>query len=716
MPTIYTAANDGVIYGYTGQAWPVPRNRTIGYYTNGTLGSWYAMYRNSNYCMRTFFAFDTSGISVVPASATISFYCSTNVGTNSSILVKSTAPIDLSTGLANSNFDDIVGLVGSQSMAGNVTDYSNSVTSWATNNWIVHTLTAAALSDIASMNVFKVCMVNYSDDYLYSTPSSGNYCQINFQQGTNDPKLDYVAGQENDPPTVSSISPNSGPTTGGTSVTITGTDFIATPSVTIGGTAATGESFTSSTTITATTPAHVAGAVTVGVMNPDAQSDTLSNSYTYVNVDPPAVSSISPTTGSTLGGTSVTITGTDFINGASIAIGGVSVTGVSFVDSTSLTGTTGARSAGLVDVVVTNPDPASQTSTLSDGFTYIAPPAPSISSINPSRSFSTGGRGFTLTGANFASGATITLGGVSATSVSFVNSTTLTGTTGARSAGLVDIVVTNADAQNDTESNGFEYLPAFGASGSGRKIHDIAYAGGAGGSFTIHADDTDGTCRAGASTWDTVHDATSAGYSYTSTTGYIGVHQSYQPNSCNSASTYYVYRAFIAFDTSGVTGVPFSGVVKLYSRGYAVRSTHGIIGVKATGPDLSTEVSNASYNDLDGYQAGFNNTHLTAYTNNVTTSWGSSGYQSFTLTAAALSDMASQNVFQICFMSHDFDYLDDAPYNCTQGTFGNGEITMFDIGHEEYSSGPELYYTVPSGTTYSSVNGVAKGSIFTINK
>jgi hypothetical protein len=86
-------------------------------------------------------------------------------------------------------------------------------------------------------------------------------------------------------PTVTSVSPNSGPDTGGTSVTITGTGFDSgVTNVTFGGTAATGVTFVSSTQITVTTPVHAVGAVDVVVTNPDTQSGTLTNGYTYTGL------------------------------------------------------------------------------------------------------------------------------------------------------------------------------------------------------------------------------------------------------------------------------------------------------------------------------------------------------------------------------------------------------------------------------------------------
>jgi hypothetical protein len=80
--------------------------------------------------------------------------------------------------------------------------------------------------------------------------------------------------------TVASISPNGGSTAGGTAVTITGSNFVAPASVTLGGTAALAVAVASATSITATTPAHAAGIVDVAVMS-SAQTATLAGGYFY---------------------------------------------------------------------------------------------------------------------------------------------------------------------------------------------------------------------------------------------------------------------------------------------------------------------------------------------------------------------------------------------------------------------------------------------------
>jgi IPT/TIG domain len=179
----------------------------------------------------------------------------------------------------------------------------------------------------------------------------------------------YTYTSPNPAPTVSSISPASGTTAGGTAVSITGTGFLAGATVKLGGTSATGVTVVNSTTITATTAAHAAGAVSVVVTNSDAQSGTLSNGYTYTSPNPaPTVSSISPTSGTTAGGTAVSITGTGFLAGATVSLGGTAATGVTVVNSTTITATTAAHAAGAVNVVVTNSD--AQSGTLTNGYTY----------------------------------------------------------------------------------------------------------------------------------------------------------------------------------------------------------------------------------------------------------------------------------------------------------------------------------------------------------
>jgi hypothetical protein len=68
----------------------------------------------------------------------------------------------------------------------------------------------------------------------------------------------------------------------------------------------------------------------------------------------PTLTSISPNVGSTVGGSEVTLTGTNFTGTTGVTIGGVACTNVVVVSSTSITCVTPAGSAGDASVVVTN--------------------------------------------------------------------------------------------------------------------------------------------------------------------------------------------------------------------------------------------------------------------------------------------------------------------------------------------------------------------------
>jgi hypothetical protein len=84
-----------------------------------------------------------------------------------------------------------------------------------------------------------------------------------------------------DPPTVAGVVPQWGPVSGGSAVSIVGTCFRPGATATFGGTAASGVAVASSTVLTATTPAHVAGAVDVVVTNPSLPPATRTSGFTY---------------------------------------------------------------------------------------------------------------------------------------------------------------------------------------------------------------------------------------------------------------------------------------------------------------------------------------------------------------------------------------------------------------------------------------------------
>lgn len=73
--------------------------------------------------------------------------------------------------------------------------------------------------------------------------------------------------------------------------------------------------------------------------------------YTYAPI--PTVTTINPTSGTTAGGTLVTITGTGFIAGATVAFGATSSGAVTVVSGTEITASAPPEAAGTVTVTVT---------------------------------------------------------------------------------------------------------------------------------------------------------------------------------------------------------------------------------------------------------------------------------------------------------------------------------------------------------------------------
>ncbi len=253
-------------------------------------------------------------------------------------------------------------------------------------------------------------------------------------------------------PVIISVTPAQGYTLGGTTITIVGSGFQPLPTVTVGGNAATNVIRTSLNQITAVTPPGAAGLADVTVTNTDTQSVTRTGGFRYV--PPPVLTSVSPANGPVQGGTLITLTGTDFLPGASVRLGGVPAFAVTVTSPTTATALTNSNAAGVVDVVLTNPD--LQTSTLAAAFTY--DPAPTLASISPISGTTTGGTVVTLTGSGFLTGATVLFGTDAATNVTVVSATQLTATTPARAVGVVSVTVRNVDNQSAVLERAYRFV------------------------------------------------------------------------------------------------------------------------------------------------------------------------------------------------------------------------------------------------------------------
>lgn len=263
------------------------------------------------------------------------------------------------------------------------------------------------------------------------------------------------------PPKLTGISPATGPTTGGTTVAITGTDIQMGATVLFGNVPAAQINSVTSTSIEAVTPVHDPGNVDVKITNPDTRSDTLLAAFAFegspppIGGPPPTVNSVLPNSGPVVGGTVVTITGTHFQSGATVTFGQSPAAAVVFSSATQLQATTPAHAQGTVDVIVRNPD--TQSAMVSGGFTYQPVPAPTIVSLLPTSGPEAGGTLVTVWGTNFLAGATVSFGGVAAASVTVTSATQLGVVTPPHAAGVVDVRVTNLDGQFATLVGAFTY-------------------------------------------------------------------------------------------------------------------------------------------------------------------------------------------------------------------------------------------------------------------
>jgi hypothetical protein len=236
-------------------------------------------------------------------------------------------------------------------------------------------------------------------------------------------------------PEVASVSPKLGSHAGGTTVTITGANLSGASAVKFGANAAASFTVNSATSVTAVAPAGT-GTVDVTVTTEAGTSPAVAaDRFNYQNA--PSVSKLSLKSGPAAGGSSVTITGTEFVAVSGISFGSTPASEFTVNSATSITVTAPPASAGTVDVTVTNTaGPSSLTS--KDHFKYI----PVITGLSPNNGSASGGTSVTVTGSGFSVGSTGTsfkFATRKASTVNCVSSTSCTLVTPAGVPGTVDV-------------------------------------------------------------------------------------------------------------------------------------------------------------------------------------------------------------------------------------------------------------------------------------
>jgi hypothetical protein len=261
-------------------------------------------------------------------------------------------------------------------------------------------------------------------------------------------------------PSVAGVKQSHGLTTGGYQVTVTGTNLKGATAVYFGGTKAAIQSATA-TTLVVTAPVGAAGVVDVTVVTPAGKSHVSSADQFTFTVPPPAVSGVGPNSGSTAGGFSVAVSGTNFTGATAVYFGTTPAT-ILGVSATEIAVTAPAHAAGKVDVTVVTPSGKSSLAS-ADLFTYASSKAgaPTVQIVSPNTGSTAGGFQVVLYGTNLGSATAVYFGSAKAT-ILVKSDTAIAVTAPAHAAGLVGVTVV-APAGKSAESTADHFTYKSGA-------------------------------------------------------------------------------------------------------------------------------------------------------------------------------------------------------------------------------------------------------------
>jgi large repetitive protein len=300
-----------------------------------------------------------------------------------------------------------------------------------------------AYFNIDTINLFNsgiVNLINYSkpnyqykwyrNNILISTNYNTSYIH-NLSVAVDTIKLVVIKGSNSDTiikyqyfyvfsPSINNVSPLSA--SAGSTITITGLNFLGTTAVSFGGVAATSFTVVSSSVITAFLGTGATGSISVTT----AYGTVNSGLFTFIA--PPTITSFTPTTGTN--GTIVTITGSNFVSPATVSFGGALTFTNTVVLPTTITAPVSNGSSGSVSVTT-----IAGTASM-PGFTYYA--TPTVTSITPNIGAS--GIPVNIIGTGFTGATSVTIGGVPVTSLTINSATSITAIVGAGVSGNVVVI------------------------------------------------------------------------------------------------------------------------------------------------------------------------------------------------------------------------------------------------------------------------------------
>jgi hypothetical protein len=272
--------------------------------------------------------------------------------------------------------------------------------------------------------------------------------------------------------TVTKIEPNNGPLAGGTSVTITGTNFTGATAVKFGATNATSFTVNSATSITAVSPAGT-GTVDVTVTTSEGTSAAGSaDRFTYVT-EPPTVSKVVPRSGPNAGGTPVEVVGTHFVEVTAVKFGSANAASFTVNSETSITAVAPPFTFGSARVPVTVTTPAG-VSPIRENATILSEQyfgyAPTVTRVSPNSGPTAGGTLVMITGTAFESirksdefppfVGSVKFGSTNATSFTVNSEGSIINAVAPAGTGTVDVTVeTGAGTSLTSSADHFTFTP-----------------------------------------------------------------------------------------------------------------------------------------------------------------------------------------------------------------------------------------------------------------
>ncbi|MBB1616513.1 IPT/TIG domain/outer membrane autotransporter barrel domain-containing protein [Pseudomonas sp. UMC65] len=515
-------------------------------------------------------------------------------------------------------------------------------------------------------------------------------------------------------PTLTSVAPNSGSTAGATAVTLTGSNFTGATSVSFGGTAAPSYTVNNATTITATTPAHAAGAVNVTIITPGG-SATLTNGYTYA-VPAPTVGPVSATVAANSSANSITLSlsggaatsvavasaashGTATASGTSISY--TPTAGFSGTDSFTYTATnaSGTSSPATVTITVTPPTLAITPTTLPNGTQSTA------YSQTLSTSAGTAPYSYAITAGSLPAGMSLNTG-----------TGTLSGTPTA--GGAFNLTITATDAYSATGSRAYTLLinglpPVANAlsttvaANSSANTIPLNITGGAATSVAVASAPSHGSAT-----------ASGTSISYTPTAGFSGA-DSFTYTATNASGTSSPATVSITVGapsitlspgslSNGTAGTPYSAT--LNATGGAVPYSYSITsGSLPTGLSLNTGTG-----AISGIPsaAGTSNLTITATDTN-----GATGSQAYSITINIQAPVASAGSATVAANSS----ANPIPLSLSGGAATSVAVASAASHGTATASGTSISYTPTAGFsgadsfTYTATNASGTSSPATVS-